>query len=130
MADDAVKMWAEMLSLIRGKVPATEIWRREIPSGMSLPGSWNKPLVCNTAEAFFGFLAFGDVETRPDITQDRSRRRSLAPHSLARSGGPTPRSPAVTMHAPTSLGWRSVSEPDRAAKYGTTTSRISRSRAY
>ena len=64
MADDAVKMWAEMLSLIRGKVPATEIWRREIPSGMSLPGSWNKPLVCNTAEAFFGFIAHNEALIR------------------------------------------------------------------
>jgi len=57
MADDAVKMWGEMLSLIRGSVPGTELWRREIPKGMSLPGSWNKPLVCNTAEGFFGFIA-------------------------------------------------------------------------
>lgn len=57
MADDAVKMWGEMLSLIKGKVPRTELWRREIPKGASLPGSWNKPLVCNTAEGFFGFLA-------------------------------------------------------------------------
>lgn len=64
MADDAVKMWAEMLSLIRGKVPSTELWRREIPSGMNLPGSWNKPLVCNTAEAFFGFLAHNELLIR------------------------------------------------------------------
>lgn len=60
MADDAVKMWADMLTLIRGRVPTAEIWRREIPSGMSLPGSWNKPLVCNTAEAFFGFWAHNE----------------------------------------------------------------------
>lgn len=60
MADDAVRMWGEMLSLIRGKVPVTELWRREIPTGMSLPGSWNKPLVCNTAEAFFGFIAHNE----------------------------------------------------------------------
>lgn len=61
MADDAVKMWGEMLSLIRGKVPSTELWRREIPLGMNLPGSLNKPLVCNTAEGFWGFLAHSTV---------------------------------------------------------------------
>jgi hypothetical protein len=79
MADDAVKMWAEMLSLIRGKVPATEIWRREIPSGMSLPGSWNKPLVCNTAEAFFGFLARNDsiVRKRLDWWVEFCRAKTL-----------------------------------------------------
>lgn len=56
MADDAVKMWGELLSLIKGKIPGTSLWKREIPSGTSLPGSWNKPLVCNTAEGFWGLL--------------------------------------------------------------------------
>ncbi len=55
MADDAVKMWGEMYSLIKGKIPDTAIWKREIPSGMNLRGSWNKPLVCNTAEAYWAF---------------------------------------------------------------------------
>lgn len=56
MADDAVKMWGEMYSLIKGKIPNTSIWKREIPSGTSLPGSWNKPLVCNTAEGFWALI--------------------------------------------------------------------------
>lgn len=66
MADDAVKMWGEMLSLIRGKLPETTLWRREIPSGTSLPGSWNKPLVCNTAEAFWAF-----IYSKPAVIQQR-----------------------------------------------------------
>lgn len=66
MADDAVRMWDEMLSLIKGESPATDIWRREIPIGTSLPGSWNKPLVCNTAEAFWAFLA-----NRPLVIRER-----------------------------------------------------------
>lgn len=79
MADDAVKMWAEMLSLVRGKVPSTELWRREVPSGTSLPGSWNKPLVCNTAEAFAGWLARNDgiVRKRLDWWVEFCRTKTL-----------------------------------------------------
>lgn len=79
MADDAVKMWGEMLSLIRGRVPTTELWRREIPTGVSLPGSWNKPLVCNTAEAFFGFLAHNTnlIKQRLDWWMEFCRSKPL-----------------------------------------------------
>lgn len=56
MADDAVKMWSEMYSLIKGKIPNTSLWKREIPSDTNLPGSWNKPLVCNTAEGFWALI--------------------------------------------------------------------------
>lgn len=56
MADDAVKMWREMYSLINGVVPNTSLWKSEIPSGVTLLGSWNKPLVCNTAEGFWALI--------------------------------------------------------------------------
>lgn len=56
MADDAVKMWGEMYELIRGHVPDTSLWKREVPNDANLSGSFNKPLVCNTAEGYWGLL--------------------------------------------------------------------------
>lgn len=67
MSDDAVKMWAEMYQLILGRKPDTGLWRTEVPSGMSFPGSWNKPLVCKTAHAFDAHISNHPNEVNSDL---------------------------------------------------------------
>lgn len=53
MSGDAERMNQELLQLIKGEIPETSEWMSEIPNGVDLPGSWNKPPVCNTADAYF-----------------------------------------------------------------------------
>lgn len=76
MADDAVKMWREMYELIRGCVPDTSLWKREVPNDANLSGSFNKPLVCNTAEGYWDLLTgrIAAAESRLDWWVEFAKR--------------------------------------------------------